>query len=89
MSARAERLTRLRQSLAASGLDALLVSALPNIRYLTGFSGSNALVVVTPSACLLLTDFRYATQVKHEVAEAARIRRSVRTWMAVRKATTT
>lgn len=72
MSARAERLTRLRQSLAASGLDALLVSALPNIRYLTGFSGSNALVVVTPSACLLLTDFRYATQVKHEVAEGVR-----------------
>lgn len=72
MSVPAERLARLRQSLAASGLDALLVSALPNIRYLTGFSGSNGLVVVTPYACLLLTDFRYATQVKHEVVEGVR-----------------
>ncbi len=72
MSVPAERLARLRQSLAASGLDALLVSALPNIRYLTGFSGSNGLVVVTPHACLLLTDFRYATQVKHEVVEGVR-----------------
>ena len=72
MSATAHRLTRLRQSLVASGLDALLVSALPNVRYLTGFSGSNALVVVTQSACLLLTDFRYATQVKHEVADGVR-----------------
>lgn len=72
MSVPAERLARLRQSLAASSLDALLVSALPNIRYLTGFSGSNGLVVVTPNACLLLTDFRYATQVKHEVVEGVR-----------------
>lgn len=73
MSASAGRLGRLRQSLAASGLDALLVSALPNIRYLTGFSGSNGLVLVTPSECVLLTDFRYATQVKTEVAPEVRV----------------
>ena len=72
MSAAEQRLPRLRQSLAASGLDAMLVSALPNIRYLTGFSGSSGLVVVTQSSCLLLTDFRYATQVKHEVVEGVR-----------------
>ncbi len=71
--ASAGRLSRLRQSLAASGLDAMLVSALPNVRYLTGFTGSNALVVVTPTDCVLLTDFRYATQVKHEVAPDVRI----------------
>ena len=72
MSAAAERLTRLRLSLAASDLDAMLVSSLPNIRYLTGFSGSNGLVVVTQATCLLLTDFRYATQVKHEVTDGVR-----------------
>lgn len=64
----AERLARLRASLAASGLDALLVSSLRNVRYLTGFSGSSALVLITARECVLLTDFRYATQVKHEVA---------------------
>ena len=69
----AERLTRLRAALAASQLDALLVSALPNVRYLTGFSGSNGLVVVTADDALLLTDFRYATQVKTEVAPVVRV----------------
>ena len=73
MSVHAERLTLLRASLASSALDALLVSSLPNVRYLTGFSGSNALVVVSAHECLLLTDFRYATQVKTEVAAAARV----------------
>lgn len=73
MSAQAERLAALRRSLAASELDAMLVSALPNIRYLTGFSGSNGLVLVTADDAILLTDFRYASQVKHEVADAVRV----------------
>src|SRR5688572_12702064 len=73
MTAVEERLGRLRRSLAASGLDAMLVSALPNVRYLTGFSGSNALAVVTHTDCVLLTDFRYATQVKLEVDPAVRV----------------
>lgn len=69
MSGPADRLTRLRGVLAASEIEALLITSRPNIRWLTGFSGSNAMVVLTPDACLLLTDFRYATQVKHEVGD--------------------
>ncbi|HRQ79116.1 MAG TPA: aminopeptidase P family protein [Gemmatimonadaceae bacterium] len=72
-SPHADRLTRLRASLAHSQLDALLVTALPNVRYLTGFSGSNALVLVTADDALLLTDFRYAAQVKHEVAPEVQV----------------
>lgn len=68
-----DRLSRLRAALAASQLDALLVSALPNVRYLTGFSGSNGLVVVTADEAVLLTDFRYASQVKSEVSPAVRV----------------
>ena len=64
------RLERLRAALAASDLDALLVTALPNVRYLTGFSGSNALLLVLPEEALLLTDFRYAAQVRQEVHPA-------------------
>src|SRR5687768_12871916 len=52
----------------------MLVTSLPNIRYLTGFSGSNALVLVTPTEVYLLTDFRYKTQVREEVGELAYIR---------------
>ena len=63
-----DRLSALRDKLARADVDGLLVSSLPNIRYLTGFSGSNALVVVTPRECVLFTDFRYATQVRDEVS---------------------
>ncbi|MBA3854831.1 MAG: hypothetical protein C0503_10460 [Gemmatimonas sp.] len=72
-SPHADRLARLRASLTPSHLDALLVSALPNVRYLTGFTGSNALLLVTAEEALLLTDFRYETQVKHEVAPEVRV----------------
>ena len=64
------RLGRLRAALTASELDALLVTSLPNIRYLSGFSGSNALLLVLPEEALLLTDFRYAAQVRQEVHPA-------------------
>lgn len=71
---RPDRLSALRDALARADLDALLISALPNVQYLTGFSGSNALLVVTARDCILLTDFRYATQVEGEVGTAAAVR---------------
>ena len=70
---RATRRARLGALLADRGMDAMLVSALPNIRYLTGFSGSNALLLVTADGATLLTDFRYATQVKTEVDPAVEV----------------
>ncbi len=57
----------LRDAIGRADLDALLVTALPSIRYLTGFSGSNALLLVSALECVLLTDFRYETQVADEV----------------------
>jgi len=54
-------------------LDALLVTSLPNIRYLTGFSGSSAIVVASPHDLVFVTDFRYATQVQDEVGDLARV----------------
>lgn len=71
---RPARLSALRDALGRADLDGLLVSALPNIRYLTGFSGSNALLFVTALECLLLTDFRYEAQVADEVGSAATVR---------------
>ena len=71
---RPARLGALRDAMARSDIDGLLVTSLPNIRYLTGFSGSNALVLVTPRECVLITDFRYATQVSDEVGSAATVR---------------
>lgn len=63
---RPERLRLLRERLAASGLERLLVSHLPNIRYLTGFSGTAGLLVVEPDRATLVSDFRYAEQAERE-----------------------
>jgi len=51
-----------------SGLDVLLVSFLPNVRYLTGFTGSNALLLLSPGRSQLLTDPRYTIQAAQEVS---------------------
>lgn len=63
----------MRDRLARDGLDALVVTHLPNIRYLTGFSGSAAMAVVSAGEVTLVTDFRYATQAPAEVGNAARV----------------
>lgn len=68
---RPARMAALRADLAAAGLDALLVTHGPNTRYLTGFSGSSALLIVTRGDAVLITDFRYRTQARAEVAGVA------------------
>jgi len=54
------RVQRLREDVRAAGLDALLVTHPPNVRYLTGFVGTAGVLVLTPMRCLLIADFRYA-----------------------------
>jgi Xaa-Pro aminopeptidase len=68
---RGERQAALRVALEGEGLDGLLVTHLPNIRYLTGFSGSAALLLVRPDTTTLITDFRYADQAPDEAGDAA------------------
>ncbi len=70
---RTERQRALRAGLVDEGLDGLLVTHLPNIRYLTGFTGSAALLLVRADGALLVTDFRYATQGPQEVGDTARV----------------
>jgi Xaa-Pro aminopeptidase len=73
MDRRPERLAALRRKIAADGLDALAISSLPNIRYLTGFSGTSALLLVAPERVVFLSDFRYQAQSAEEVGDLARI----------------
>jgi Xaa-Pro aminopeptidase len=55
------RVARLRAALQHRSLDALLVTSLPNIAYLTGFFASAAALVVTPDSLLVIGDGRYAS----------------------------
>ena len=62
-----ERLEPLLKKMSRLCVDTFLVSDLHVIRWLTGFSGSSARVLLNPHRSLLFTDFRYAEQVKREV----------------------
>ncbi len=66
----ARRVEELRHRLHAVQLDALIVTFLPHVRYLTGFTGSNGVCVVTADECWFVTDGRYADQVRKEVTTA-------------------
>lgn len=66
----AGRLHALRDRLGDAGVDALVVTTLPNVRYLTGFTGSAGVLVVTGDEALLTTDGRYRTQSAEQVAAA-------------------
>lgn len=66
------RLDALRRRLANAQVDALLVTNLANIRYLTGFTGSAGLLAVTADEALLTTDGRYRTQSAQQL-EAAQV----------------
>ena len=57
---------RLQEKLRELRIPALLTTALPNVRYLSGFSGSNGALLISEGRALLFTDPRYATQAPQE-----------------------
>ncbi len=66
----AARVPRLRRRLVEAGCDALLVTRLVNVRYLTGFTGSAALLLVLPDDLVFVTDGRYRDQSALELGQA-------------------
>jgi len=64
----APRIGGLRDVLGTAGCEALIVTNLTNVRYLTGFTGSAGFLIVTDDSAVLITDGRYETQVVEQVA---------------------
>ncbi|MGE4054936.1 MAG: M24 family metallopeptidase [Vicinamibacterales bacterium] len=62
-TALAHRHAQIRRLLAQRTLGALVVTSLPNVLYLTNFTGSSAIVVITADRLLFITDSRYVTVV--------------------------
>jgi Xaa-Pro aminopeptidase len=77
------RRERLANQLAPNGVDALLVTRLTNIRYLTGFSGTTAFLIFGEQPTIVV-DFRYSEQVEREVAglQIERVTSSRELWAA-------
>src|SRR5215467_6839723 len=64
------RQSKLKDHLATTRFDGLLVSHLPNIRYLCGFTGSAGFLLVEQAGSTFFTDVRYDTQAHEEVKGA-------------------
>ena len=60
------RLQKLRQKMAEAELDGLLITQPTNRRYLSAFSGSNGVLIITPDQQALATDSRYYEQVRQQ-----------------------
>ena len=82
----ADRRKRARDELRAHELDALLITRVTNIRYLTGFTGTTAFLVFA-SEPVLVVDFRYAEQVENEVSgiEIRTVQSSRELWPAIKR----
>jgi Xaa-Pro aminopeptidase len=66
----ARRLRGLRKALKQQGIEALLITNLPDVRYLCGFTGSNAALAITPTRAALFTDGRYTVQARQQTQSA-------------------
>jgi Xaa-Pro aminopeptidase len=64
------RLQALQQEFLRLGFDALLIAHLPNVRYLSGFTGSSGVLVLATDGCVFFTDGRYKEQAREEVKDA-------------------
>jgi Xaa-Pro aminopeptidase len=68
-----KRLDKLNEHLRTKQIDKFLVSNISNVRYLSGFSGSTAAMLVEPDGATLVTDFRYREQAEGEVYRGIRV----------------
>jgi len=66
----AGRAARLRERFADVGVDGLLVTRLPNVRYLTGFTGSAGFLLVAPDELVFVSDGRYGEQAAEQLGAA-------------------
>lgn len=70
----AERRRRFEREIVGPSLDASIVTHRPDVRYLTGFSGSSGALFCPPAAApVLITDFRYEEQAADQVDSAVRV----------------
>ncbi len=69
----ASRRSRLHHRPGALGLDAVLITRLVNVRYLTGFTGSNGQLLAVPGRGVFFTDSRYEEQSRREIQDLRRV----------------
>ncbi len=78
-----KRLRKLQKSIAERQLDAILISQLENLRYLSGFTGSSGWLLISEKKTILATDFRYVEQAREESPdfEIIHAKRELSAWL--------
>src|SRR5205807_5252506 len=71
-----ERSKRLSELLPDARIDVMMVTDIVNVRYLTGYTGSNGLALIGPQTRTFITDFRYVEQAAEEVHPSFERRRA-------------
>ncbi|MFF2876723.1 M24 family metallopeptidase [Gottfriedia sp. NPDC057991] len=64
------RIEKIQKQLLENNVDAILITKSENRRYMTGFTGSAGMVLISKNAAIFITDFRYAEQAQNEVKDA-------------------
>jgi len=62
-----ERINKLRKIMTRDGIDAFLIKSGVNRRYISNFTGTSGIVLITPQNNYFITDFRYTQQAKKEI----------------------
>lgn len=62
-----DRLTKVRDKFNELGVDGLLITNSKNRRYMTGFTGTSGIVMISSTKAVFITDFRYMEQAKNQV----------------------
>ena len=69
MSNSSSRLRKIRAALRSESAVAVLITNFTNVTYLTGFTGDDSYLLITPQRDLILSDTRYTTQLEEECSE--------------------
>ena len=64
-----ERIRRLREVLKQKEIDAALISKVQNVTYLSGFTGDDSYLLVTPNELIFITDSRYTEQAENQAPD--------------------
>ena len=77
------RTQRLQQQLTELNIDGVLITNPENRRYLSGFTGSAGALLISATAALIITDFRYWEQVGQEVKDFVLYKQGPNFWLSV------
>lgn len=77
-----QRVSEFRRVIEAENVDAMLISSVANVTYLSGFTGDDSLALVTPDSLKVVTDFRYVEQVEQECPGWEVVHRKKNLWTA-------